>query len=54
MKHYGNVENGRSAEWKADIHSLMEKPPTFPQTANVVSHSFADMAVYAHSHSACY
>ena len=31
----------------------MEKPPAFPQPANIVSHSSADMAVYTHSHSAC-
>jgi len=31
----------------------MEKPPAFPQPANIVSHSFADMTVYTHSHSAC-
>ena len=39
--------------WKTDIHGPMEKPPAFPQPANTVSHSSADMAVYAHSHSAC-
>ena len=39
--------------WKTDIHGPMEKPPAFPQPANIVSHSFADMAVYTHSHSAC-
>ena len=31
----------------------MEKPPAFPQPANIVSHSSADMVVYTHSHSAC-
>jgi len=31
----------------------MEKPSAFPQPANIVSHSSADMAVYTHSHSAC-
>ena len=31
----------------------MEKPPAFPQPANIVSHNFADMAVYTHFHSAC-
>ena len=31
----------------------MEKPLAFPQPANIVSHSSADMAVYTHSHSAC-
>ena len=39
--------------WKTDIHGPMEKPPAFPQPANIVFHSFADMAVYTHSHSAC-
>ena len=39
--------------WKTDIHGPMEKPPAFPQPANIVSHSSADMAVYTHSHSAC-
>ena len=32
----------------------MEKPPAFPQPANIVSHSSASMTVYAHSHSAYY
>src|SRR5699024_1090927 len=40
--------------WKADIHGPMEKPPAFPQPANIVSHSSASMTVYAHSHSAYY
>ena len=31
----------------------MEKPTAFPQPANIVSHSSADMVVYTHSHSAC-
>ena len=31
----------------------MEKPPAFPQPATIVSRSSTDMAVYAHSHSAC-
>ena len=39
--------------WRTDIHGPMEKPPAFPQPANIVSHSFTDMAVYPHSHSAC-
>ena len=39
--------------WKTDIHGPMEKPPAFPQPANIVSHSSASMTVYAHSHSAC-
>ncbi|EFQ05874.1 hypothetical protein HMPREF9436_02635 [Faecalibacterium cf. prausnitzii KLE1255] len=30
----------------------MEKPPAFPQPANIVYHSSASMTVYAHSHSA--
>ena len=38
--------------WKADIHGPMEKPPAFPQPANIVYHSSASMTVYAHSHSA--
>ena len=40
--------------WKTDIHGPMEKPPAFPQPANIVSHSSASMTVYAHSHSAYY
>ena len=40
--------------WKTDIHGSMEKPPAFPQPANIVSHSSASMTVYAHSHSAYY
>ena len=40
--------------WKTDIHGPMEKPPAFPQPANIVFHNFADMAVYTHSHSAYY
>ena len=40
--------------WKTDIHGPMEKPPAFPQSANIVSHSFASMTVYAHSHNAYY
>ena len=39
--------------WKTDIHGPMEKPSAFPQPANIVSHSSANMAVYTHSHSAC-
>ena len=40
--------------WKTDIHGPMEKPPAFPQPANIVSHSSTNMTVYAHSHSAYY
>ena len=40
--------------WKTDIHGPMEKPPAFPQPANIVSHSSASVTVYSHSHSACY
>ena len=40
--------------WKTDSHGPMEKPPAFPQPANIVSHSSASMTVYAHSHSAYY
>ena len=39
--------------WKTDIHGPMEKSPAFPQPATIVSRSSTDMAVYAHSHSAC-
>ncbi len=54
MIHYGNVENGRSADGKQDIYVPMEKLPAFPQPANIVSHSSAPLTVYAHSHSAYY
>ena len=51
---YGKCGKRPLRRWKTDIHGPMEKPPAFPQPANIVSHSSASMTVYAHSHSAYY
>ena len=50
---HGNVENCRLCRWRT--HSQpMEKDRSFPTVCKQVPHSNANMAVYAHSHNACF
>ena len=56
MIHYGNVENGRSADGKQIFTARWKSRRLSHRAANIVSHSFAPLTVYTHYHSVycCY